>query len=99
MASSYASNAILAKALSMYGNRLSSNDYSNLLACNNVREVALYLKNYTNYSEVLTDLNENDVHRGQLEVLLKKKIFLLKLPFKKMIQLKQEALQLLRITG
>lgn len=75
MASSYASNAILAKALSMYGNRLSSNDYSNLLACNNVREVALFLKNYTNYSEVLTDLNENDVHRGQLEVLLKKKIF------------------------
>lgn len=75
MFSSYASNAILSKARAMYGKRLTPKNYSDLLGCNNVKEVAIYLKNHTNYSNVLGDLNENDVHRGQLEVLLKKKLF------------------------
>ena len=75
MVSSYASNAILSKARAMYGKRLTAKNYSDLLGCNDVREVAIYLKKYTNYSDVLADLNENDVHRGHLEVLLKIKIF------------------------
>ncbi len=75
MVSSYASNAILSKARARYGKRLTAKNYSDLLGCNDVREVAIYLKKYTNYSDVLADLNENDVHRGHLEVLLKKKIF------------------------
>lgn len=75
MLSSMSSNAILAKARTMYGRRLTDNDYENLLACKTVLEVATYLKNETVYSEILSGLNENDVHRGQLETLLRKKIF------------------------
>ncbi len=75
MLSSMSSNAILAKARTMYGRRLTDKDYEDLLACKTVPEVANYLKNETVYSEILSGLNENDVHRGQLETLLRKKIF------------------------
>lgn len=75
MLSSMSSNAILAKARTMYGRRLTDKDYEDLLACKTVPEVATYLKNETVYSEILSGLNENDVHRGQLETLLRKKIF------------------------
>lgn len=75
MLSSMSSNAILAKARTMYGHRLTDKDYEDLLACKTVPEVAAYLKNETVYSEILSGLNENNVHRGQLETLLKKKIF------------------------
>lgn len=69
------SNAILAKARTMYGRRLTDKDYDDLLACKTVSEVAAYLKSQTVYSEILSGLNENEVHRGQLEVLLRKKLF------------------------
>ena len=75
MLSSMSSNAILAKARTMCGRRLTDKDYEDLLACKTVPEVANYLKNETVYSEILSGLNENDVHRGQLETLLRKKIF------------------------
>lgn len=75
MLSSMSSNAILAKARTMYGRRLTDKDYEDLLACKTVAEVAAHLKNQTVYSEILSGLNENDVHRGQLETLLRKKIF------------------------
>ena len=75
MPSSYASNAVLSKARAMYGNRIKSNDYRELLNCNNVSEVALYLKYNTNYGAILSDLDESDIHRGELENLLRKRIF------------------------
>ena len=46
----------------MYGRRLTDKDYEDLLACKTVPEVANYLKNETVYSEILSGLNENDVH-------------------------------------
>lgn len=75
MLSSMSSKAILAKARTMYGKRLTDKDYDELLACRTVSDVASYLKNRTSYSDILSGLNENDVHRGQLEELLKKKLF------------------------
>lgn len=75
MLSGYASNAVLSKARAMYGKRLTSKDYNELLNCDSVTDVALYLKYKTNYAEILSDLNESDIHRGQLENLLRKKIF------------------------
>ncbi len=75
MLSSMSSNAILAKARTMYGRRLTDKDYEDLLACKTVPEVASYLKSQTVYSEILSGLNENEVHRGQLEILLRKKLF------------------------
>ena len=50
----------------MYGRRLTDKDYEDLLACKTVPEVANYLKNETVYSEILSGLNENDVHRLSL---------------------------------
>lgn len=75
MLSSYASNAVLSKARAMYGKRLRDKDYQELCGCSSVTEVALYLKNSTNYKSSLENINEHDVHRGHLEVLIKKKLF------------------------
>ena len=67
--------AVLTKARSKYGNRLTSKDYNSLLACQSVAEVMSYLKSYTHYSAVLRDMNERDVHRGRLEALLRQNLF------------------------
>ncbi len=75
MSSSKASNAILAKARAMYGKCLTDDDYHHLLECKSVPEVATYLKTRTNYASVLSGMNENDVHRGQLEPILKQNIY------------------------
>lgn len=71
---SYASNAVLSKARSMYGKRITEKNYNDLMSCRNVTEIAYYLKHNTEYKTVLEDLDERDVHRGQLEVLLKQKL-------------------------
>lgn len=75
MSSSKASNAILAKARAMYGKCLTEKNYDELMECHSVPEIATYLKTRTNYSSTLTGLNENDVHRGQLEPILKQNIY------------------------
>ena len=75
MSSSKTSTAILAKARAMYGKCLTDKDYDELMECHTVSEVAAYLKTRTNYASVLTGLNENDVHRGQLEPLLRQNIY------------------------
>lgn len=61
------SNVVLAKARTMYGRRLTQNDYNELLKCRNVSEVAGYLKNNTIYSHALAGIVESEIHRGQLE--------------------------------
>lgn len=75
MMNSYASNATLSKALSMYGKRLTAKEYSDLIGCRNVGEIASYLKHRTYYGAVLKEINENEIHRGQLESILRRKLF------------------------
>ena len=75
MLPTYSSNVILAKARAMYGRRLTRTNYRELLECRSVSEVAAYLKNQTSYGTVLAGVNENDIHRGQLEVRLRQKLF------------------------
>lgn len=75
MAISYASNAILSKARAMFGKRLKKEDYDNLLGCGTVSEVLVYLKGHTKYAPLLNNLNENDVHRSQLEFILRQQLF------------------------
>lgn len=75
MLSSKSSNAIIAKARCKYGKSLSIKDYTELTACHTVSEVASYLKTHTVYSSTLAGMNENDVHRGQLEVILKQHLY------------------------
>ena len=67
--------AVLTKARAKFGKRLTEKDYNNLLNSNSVAEVMSYLKSYTHYAEALRDVNERDVHRGRLEVLLRQHLF------------------------
>ena len=69
------SYAVLAKARAKYGNFLTERDYSALLACQSVAEVMVYLKSHTHYASVLAEVNERDVHRGRLEMLLRQYLF------------------------
>ncbi len=75
MLSSLSSNAILSRARARYGKMLKISDYKNLINCKSVSEIAGYLKNNTDYQSILTGIDENDMHRGQLELLLKQKLF------------------------
>ncbi len=75
MLSTLASNAILSKARAMYGRHLTDENYRDLLACQSVSEVASYLKTRTAYKNALAGINENSIHRGQLEAKLKQKLF------------------------
>jgi len=74
--SSFSSNAILAKARSMYSHRLTEQDYEELLKRRSINDLVAYLKSETVYSDILNELKETNVHRGQLEALLNKEIFL-----------------------
>ncbi len=69
------SAAVITKARAKYGKRLKEKDYKALLKCSNVASVVSYLKAHTKYADVLSKLNENEVHRGQVETLLKQKVF------------------------
>ncbi len=75
MASSKSANAVLAKARAKYGRRLTEKDYANLLSCKSVAEVVMYLKNNTYYENVLRKVNEREIHRGRLEVILRQKLY------------------------
>lgn len=59
----------------MYGKRLTAENYRELLGCRTVGEVAAVLKNRTSYGKALAGINENEVHRGILEMELKKDLF------------------------
>ena len=74
MGSSKSSNAVLAKTLAKYGKRLTDKDYASLLSCKSVSEVVTYLKNNTSYKETLKKVNEREVHRGRLELILRQKL-------------------------
>ena len=72
----YAENAILAKSRALFAKRLTKKHYSEMLQCNNVREVASYLKTKTPYAEYLSNLNVSSVHRGWLEANLKNILYI-----------------------
>lgn len=74
-ASHYAANVIIGKARAMYGNSLTAHDFKELLGFHSVSEIAAYLKNRTAYATVLRDVNEATIHRGYLELLLRRKVY------------------------
>lgn len=75
MAGNYANNALAAKVRAMFGKRLTAQNYRELLRKQTVNEVAAYLKQETSYSAILSDINENLIHRGQLETILHRQMF------------------------
>ncbi len=68
-------NAVLAKSRAMYGKCLKDSDYRQLVECRSVPELASYLKTRTCYAKVLTGMIESEIHRGQLEPLLRQDIY------------------------
>lgn len=70
-----ATNAVASKAKTMYGDRFTPEIYEELLKKHTIQEITAYLKNETSYKEALIDIKENDVHRGDLEQLLRKELY------------------------
>ena len=68
-------DAIIAKAKAIYGKRLTSEDYSNLLHRNSVSGVVAYLKDTERYRKTFANVNETQIHRGQVEQLIAKNMF------------------------
>lgn len=75
MVMTFASQALAAKVKARYGKRLSENQYNDLLHKRSVAEVAGYLKSLPGYSEMLRDIQESTIHRGQLENILRRSYF------------------------
>ena len=73
--SNYAGNAIIAKAKTLYGKRLREEDYEELLRFNSVPDIVSYLKRNNKYSNTLSNVIEYQMHRGQLEQLIRKSYF------------------------
>jgi V/A-type H+/Na+-transporting ATPase subunit C len=94
-------NVILAKAKAMYGSFLQKDDYERLSKLSSSPEIVFYLKKHPYYQSILKDVSANTIHRGQLELLIRKCAFdqIIKLvdsiysedkPFYELAVLKQE---------
>lgn len=75
MLGSAASNATLVKARIKYANMLTPAQYQELMACPGVVEVASTLSGIPPYDRFLADARESVLHRGNLELLLRKASF------------------------
>lgn len=64
--------AASAKVRALLGGILNESDYDELISKNSVSDIASYLKNNTVYGQVFSDSPILDMHRGSLEILLKK---------------------------
>lgn len=68
------STAIVAKIRSKYGKRLKEKDFRAMVKSETVGDVVQYLKTYT-YYRVFLDKVSKDIHRGNLENILREKQF------------------------
>lgn len=67
-------DAISAKLKAMNSVSLTDKDYEQLLQKKSVGEICGYLKNYTGYKNMLSGVNEMQIHRTDLELIIEKKI-------------------------
>lgn len=65
-------NATVAKLHAIYGKRLKADDYTALMNCTSVAEAADYLKHNTYYSRILEGVDTDNIHRGNLENILRR---------------------------
>lgn len=71
MLGNYSDKAIAAKVRVMYRYRLTPSDYEELMKKRTVGDVAAYLRDNTHYRGVLEQADPSEIHRGQLEHLLR----------------------------
>ena len=67
-------SAVAAKLKAMYSRFLTDRDYEEMLAKKSVNDVCRYLKSTPGYSDVLSDVNEHNIHRGEMELMLYREI-------------------------
>lgn len=72
MPKSYSDNAVMAKVRALYGKRLSTEDYNQLLQKRSVMEIASYLKKETYFADSMQEVKEDMIHRGQLENIIRR---------------------------
>jgi len=63
-------SAINSKVKAMIGNMLSEEQYLKLLKCKDFKSTVKVLKEETNYGELLEGYNLDNIHRGNLEIIL-----------------------------
>ena len=63
-------SGIVTKVRAMQAKLLTDEDFQNIAAFHTVTEVAAYLKEHPGYRNVLADMDENRLHRGEIEKLL-----------------------------
>lgn len=72
---SKAATAMLVKSRAKFGRRLTQHDYDEMLSCQTVGDIAAYLRSSTHYNVSLDGIKEAAVHRGNLEQLLRTKMY------------------------
>lgn len=60
-------SGLVTKVKAMQSNMLTLKDYEQMAHMKEVKDVALYLKQCPAYSQTLSDINESDIHRGDIE--------------------------------
>lgn len=75
MLDSLSTKATVAKIHAMHGKMLKVSDYNELLAKHSVNEVGEYLKKTSRYKDLLAGMDSNTMHRGLLEVLIRRNNF------------------------
>lgn len=73
--SQMANKAMISKSKSIYGTFLKADDYKKLMGLRSVGDIVSYLKKHPHFSNILKDVSEHTVHRGQLELLIRKNHF------------------------
>ncbi len=68
--------AIIPKARGMFSERISRDSYGELCRKRTVAEIARYLKSHPYFENSLASLSDIDPHRGQIEELLRKDIYI-----------------------
>jgi V/A-type H+/Na+-transporting ATPase subunit C len=68
--------AINTKVRVLKGQMLTQDDFKNLLSKKSVDEVVTYLKEHTHYNKILADKDVAEIHRRDLEMLLKKYVII-----------------------
>jgi len=68
-------NAVITKAKAIFGHFLKTDDYERMLKLRSLPDLVAYLKKSPNYQTILSGVQENSIHRGQLELMIKKNSF------------------------
>lgn len=67
-------SAIAAKLKAMHANFLTDEDFEQLLSKKSVNDICAYLKSTAEYSDSLENVDEHNVHRGEIEILLERNL-------------------------